>query len=84
MSSRIAAARRRTRVCTLIVTVAAACTDTTATFADDDDLATRGPTVSVNGGSAAYLRFAVSAGQTATVQLSTLPSNVQLTLVRTR
>ena len=41
-------------------------------------------TMSVNGGSAAYLRFAVSAGQTATVQLSTLPSNVQLTLVRTR
>jgi hypothetical protein len=41
-------------------------------------------TVSVDGGSAAYLRFAVSAGQTATVQLSTLPSNVQLTLVRTR
>ncbi len=41
-------------------------------------------TMSVNGGSAAYLRFAVSAGQTATVQLSNLPSNVQLTLVRTR
>jgi hypothetical protein len=41
-------------------------------------------TVSVDGGSAAYLRFAVSAGQTATVQLSTLPSNLQLTLVRTR
>jgi len=40
--------------------------------------------VSVDGGSAAYLRFAVSAGQTATVQLNTLPSNVQLTLVRTR
>jgi hypothetical protein len=41
-------------------------------------------TVSVRGGSAAYLRFAVAAGQTATVQLSTLPSNMQLTLVRTR
>jgi hypothetical protein len=41
-------------------------------------------TMSVDGGSAAYLRFAVSAGQTATVQVSTLPSNVQLTLVRTR
>jgi len=41
-------------------------------------------TLSVDGGSAAYLRFAVSAGQTATVQLNTLPSNVQLTLVRTR
>jgi hypothetical protein len=40
--------------------------------------------VSVNGGSAAFLRFAVAAGQTATVQLSTLPSNMQLTLVRTR
>jgi hypothetical protein len=41
-------------------------------------------TVSVNGGSAAYLRFAVPAGQTATVQLSTVPSNMQLTLIRTR
>jgi hypothetical protein len=41
-------------------------------------------TLSVNGGSAAYLSFAVAAGRTATVQLSTLPSNVQLTLVRTR
>jgi len=41
-------------------------------------------TVSVSGGSAAYLRFAVAAGQTAAVQLSALPSNVQLTLVRTR
>ncbi len=41
-------------------------------------------TVSVNGGSAAYLRFAIAAGRTATVQLSTLPSNMQLTLVRTR
>jgi hypothetical protein len=41
-------------------------------------------TVSVNGGSAAYLRFAVAAGQTATVQWSTLPSNMQLSLVRTR
>jgi hypothetical protein len=40
--------------------------------------------VSVKGGSAAFLRFAVAAGQTATVQLSSLPSNVQLTLVRTR
>jgi hypothetical protein len=40
--------------------------------------------VSVNGGSAAFLRFAVAAGQTATVQLSTLPSTMQLTLVRTR
>jgi hypothetical protein len=41
-------------------------------------------TVSVSGGSAAYLHFAVAAGQTATVQLSTLPSNMQLTLIRTR
>lgn len=41
-------------------------------------------TLSVNGGSAAYLRFAVAAGQTATVQWSTLPSNMQLSLVRTR
>ncbi len=41
-------------------------------------------TLSMDGGSAAYLPFAVSAGQTATVLLSTLPSNVQLTLVRTR
>ena len=41
-------------------------------------------TVSVLGGSAAYLRFALAAGQTATVQLSSLPSNIQLTLVRTR
>ncbi len=40
--------------------------------------------VSVKGGSAAYLRFAVAAGQTATVQLNTLPSNIQLTLVRTK
>jgi len=41
-------------------------------------------TLRMDGGSAAYLPFAVSAGQTATVQLSNLPSNVQLTLVRTR
>jgi hypothetical protein len=41
-------------------------------------------TVTVTSGSAAYLRFAVAAGQTATVQWSTLPSTVQLTLVRTR
>ena len=41
-------------------------------------------TVSVKGGSAAYLRFAVAAGQTATVQLNALPSNVQYTLVRTK
>ena len=41
-------------------------------------------TLSMDGGSAAYLPFAVSAGQTATVQLSNLPSNVQLTLLRTR
>jgi len=41
-------------------------------------------TLSMDGGSAAYLPFAVSAGQTATVQLSNLPSNVQLTLVRTQ
>lgn len=40
--------------------------------------------VNVSGGSAAYLRFSVAAGQTATVQWNTLPSNVQLTLVRTR
>jgi hypothetical protein len=47
-------------------------------------LGTSPMTLSVDGGSATYLRFAVSAGQTATVQLSTLPSNLQLTLVRTR
>ena len=47
-------------------------------------LGTSPMTVSVDGGSAVYLRFAVAAGQTATVQLSTLPSNVQLTLVRSR
>ena len=41
-------------------------------------------TLRMDGGSAAYLPFAVSAGQTATVQLSNLPSNVQLTLVRTQ
>jgi hypothetical protein len=41
-------------------------------------------TVSVSGGSATYLRFAVAAGQTATVQWSALPSNLQLTLVRTK
>ena len=41
-------------------------------------------TLSMDGGSAAYLPFVVAAGQTATVQLSNLPSNVQLTLVRTR
>ena len=41
-------------------------------------------TVSVSGGSAAYLRFCVAAGQTATIQWSTLPSNMQLTLIRTR
>ena len=40
--------------------------------------------VNVSGGSAAYLRFSVAAGQTAQVQWNTLPSNVQLTLVRTR
>jgi len=47
-------------------------------------LGTSPTTVRVNGGSAAYLRFAVAAGQTATVQLNNVPSNVQLTLVRTR
>jgi hypothetical protein len=47
-------------------------------------LSTTPATISVTGGSAAYLRFAVAAGQTATVQWSTLPSNVQFTLVRTR
>ena len=40
--------------------------------------------VTVNGGTAAYLRFAVAGGQTATVTWSALPSNLQLTLVRTR
>jgi hypothetical protein len=40
--------------------------------------------VNVSGGSAAYLRFSVAAGQTAQVQWNTLPANVQLTLVRTR
>jgi hypothetical protein len=41
-------------------------------------------TVTVNGGSAVYLRFAVAGGQTATVTWSALPSNLQLSLVRTR
>ena len=40
--------------------------------------------VSVRGGSATYLRFAIAAGGTATITLSTLPSTVQLNLVRTR
>ena len=40
--------------------------------------------VTVSGGSAAYLRFTVAAGKTATIQWSTLPSSVQLTLVRTK
>jgi hypothetical protein len=40
--------------------------------------------VNVSGGSAAFLRFSVAAGQTASIQWNTLPSNVQLTLVRTR
>jgi hypothetical protein len=47
-------------------------------------LGTSGSTISVSGGSAAFLRFGVAAGQTATIQWGTLPSNVQLTLVRTR
>ena len=47
-------------------------------------LGTSGATVSVTGGSAAFLRFGVAAGQTATIQWGTLPSNIQLTLVRTR
>jgi hypothetical protein len=41
-------------------------------------------TVNVQSGSAAYLRFSVAAGQTATIQWNTLPSALQLTLVRTR
>ena len=41
-------------------------------------------TVSVSGGSAAYLRFAVAAGQTASVQWSALPSTMQFSLVRTK
>jgi len=41
-------------------------------------------TVSMRGGSAAYLRFTIAAGQNAAIQLSTLPSTVQLSLVRTR
>ena len=41
-------------------------------------------TLSIHGGSAAYLRFAVAAGQTGTIQLGSLPSNIQLSLVRTR
>jgi hypothetical protein len=47
-------------------------------------LGTLASAVSVKGGSAAYLRFAVTAGQTAAVRLSGLPSSMQLTLVRTR
>jgi hypothetical protein len=47
-------------------------------------LGTTPSTITVTSGSAAYLRFAVAAGQIATVQWSTLPSTVQLTLVRTR
>ena len=46
--------------------------------------ATSPTSVNVSGGSAAYLRFSVAAGQTASIQWNTLPSNVQLTLVRTR
>jgi hypothetical protein len=41
-------------------------------------------TVSVSGGSAAYLRFAVAAGQTATLAWSALPSTMQFSLVRTK
>jgi hypothetical protein len=40
--------------------------------------------VTISGGSAAYLRFAVAAGKTASIQWGTLPSAVQFTLVRTR
>jgi hypothetical protein len=47
-------------------------------------LAGSGTTVTVTGGSAAYLRFSVAAGQTATLQWGSLPTNLQLTLVRTR
>ena len=47
-------------------------------------LGASGATVSVTGGSAAFLRFGVAAGQTATIQWSTLPSTMQLTLIRTR
>ena len=41
-------------------------------------------TVTMRGGSAAYLRFTIAAGQNAAIQFSTLPSTVQLSLVRTR
>ena len=47
-------------------------------------LGASGATVNITGGSAAFLRFGVAAGQAATIQWNTLPSNVQLTLVRTR
>ena len=40
--------------------------------------------LTVTGGSAAYLRFSVAAGSAATIQWSTVPSTVQVTLVRTR
>jgi hypothetical protein len=41
-------------------------------------------TVTLRGGTASYLRFAVSSGSAASIQWGTLPQNVQLTLVRTR
>jgi hypothetical protein len=40
--------------------------------------------VRVMGGGTAFLRFVVGAGKTGHVQWGTLPSNVQLTLIRTR
>ena len=41
-------------------------------------------TVSLVAGSAAYLRFAVAANQTAQITWSGAPASVQMTLVRTR
>jgi hypothetical protein len=41
-------------------------------------------TVTLRGGAASFLRFAVSSGSAASIQWGTLPQNVQLTLVRTR
>jgi hypothetical protein len=41
-------------------------------------------TVTLRGGTASFLRFAVSSGSAASIQWGTLPQNVQLTLVRTR
>jgi hypothetical protein len=40
-------------------------------------------TAALNGGAAAYFRFAIGAGQTAWIAWGSLPPNVQVTVVRT-